>query len=460
MRITGFSGLLGIALAGSVGLAACGDGNDKDADDGGAPATTVVKSGEGESCSRSDDCETGLACFNLTCVDDPTPPMGGSGGTSGNAGSSGRGGSGGSANPGRLSGNGESCTKTSDCEPNLSCFNLRCLAQPTGEGGDQNIPDPPPVLGARGETCVLSSDCQDGLVCLPAGGQTGAVGVCTPKNSGLEPTGKTCAAECAEDEDCCELPIEEHGLIGVKSCSELGAVLEGVDCAASVDPTELRRCFAQSAYCDCDDENPWQCEAGSCMYDADCSASGTVPDGCPQYSRSGMQLTTLCDAGGSDKCRATALCEEDADCTLATVSDDVNDVCAEGECVCHEARCLRECDRDLDCAAGKVCDDDAAVCMPAGMCTGDATCQRLFADARAVCNDNDVCTLGCASDADCNALTGGTFANVCFEGSCVPLGCDSDDECALETDPPGSRRRMFCAEPAEGAATGSSAITD
>jgi hypothetical protein len=93
-----------------------------------------------------------------------------------------------------------------------------------GEGGGPNVPEPP-ALGARGETCVLSSDCQTGLVCLPAGGQTGAVGVCTPKDAGLEPTGKSCSAECAKDDDCCELPIEEHGSVCAKSCIELSSLL-------------------------------------------------------------------------------------------------------------------------------------------------------------------------------------------------------------------------------------------
>jgi hypothetical protein len=292
---------------------------------------------------------------------------------------------------------------------------------------------------------------------MPSGGPNGSVGVCTLQDSGLEPSGKSCSAECAEDEDCCELPIEEHAFVGAKSCSELATLLEGVDCAASMDPVALRRCFAETAYCNCDD-NGWQCDSGSCVYDAACSVSDIVPDGCPQYTRSGRTLAVFCDVGGSDKCNAPAACEEDADCAMQVVADDPSDVCADGECVCHEARCLRPCDRDLDCAAGKVCDDD--VCVPAGSCSSDEVCQRLYADTRARCSEDEVCTLSCTSDLDCNALTGGTLANVCSEGSCVPIGCDSDAECELTTDPAGQRRRMFCAEPVEGGTMASSAITD
>ena len=458
MRQSVFKSILGMALAGSVALVACGDGDDDDDDDGAKPVE-VIKSGEGESCTRTDDCAKGLACFNLVCVEDPTPPAAGSGG-GGNAGSGGRAGSsssGGSANPGRLSGMGESCTKTSDCEPMLSCFNLRCQAAPEGEGGEQNVPAP--VLGARGETCVLTSDCQPDLTCLPAPGQTGSVGVCTPKESGVEATGKTCGAECAEDTDCCELPIEEHANVGAKSCTELESLLEGVDCDASVDATELRRCFAQVAYCECDDT--WSCDDGRCVYAADCSASGVVPDGCPQYTRSGVPLSTICDVDDSEKCQAPVTgCADDDECVMAPVTDSLDgDVCVEGECVCHSGSCLRKCDHDLDCAAGKVCDDD--VCVPAGTCISNQACQRQLGDYRATCTDAGICTVACESDIDCNGLTGGQLANVCTDGMCQPIGCSSDDECMLTTDPPNMQRRMFCATPpAGGAATGSSAITD
>ncbi|HEY3500924.1 MAG TPA: hypothetical protein VGK73_39800 [Polyangiaceae bacterium] len=451
-----------MALAASTALIACGDGDDDDDDGGGSTPVKVVKSGEGESCTRTDDCDTDLACYNLVCVDDPTPPTAGTGG-GGSGGGGNRGGSsgsGGNANPGRLSGNGESCTKTSDCEPLLSCFNLRCQEAPTGEGGEQGMP-PPPALGAMGETCVLTSDCQPTLVCLPSNGTTGSVGVCTPKESGVEATGKTCTAECAEDADCCELPVEEHATLGVKSCTELEALLEGVDCATSVDPLELRRCFALATYCECEDD-PWACDDGACVYAADCSATGVVPGGCPEYTRSGMPLSNFCDTEGSEQCRAPASgCMDDDECTMAYVADDPSDTCVEGECVCHSGSCLRSCDSDLDCAAGKICDDDSEVCVPAGSCTSDVACQRQTGDYRATCTDAGICTVACLADIDCNALTGGALVNVCTDGTCQPIGCDSDDECELTTDPVGSRRRMFCATPvAGGAATGSSAITD
>jgi hypothetical protein len=456
------SGFLGIALAVSAALVACGDGDDADDDDDGAPAEPAVKSGEGESCARTDDCAKGLACYNLVCVEDPSPPTAGTGGGGGgNAGSGNRAGTGGMSNPGRLSGDGESCTKTSDCEASLACYNLRCQERPTpdGEGGEQNLPDP--VLGARGETCVLSSDCQPELVCMPSDGQTGSVGVCSPKDSGLEATGKTCSAECAEDEDCCQVPIEEHGALGVKSCTELSAVLEGIDCATSTDAVALRRCFARAAYCDCEDDNPWSCSDGGCQYEADCSVSGVVPGGCPQYTRSGRVLSTACDIDGSEKCSLPSTCMVDDDCTALAVSDDPGDICATGECTCYdESVCLRKCDGDFDCAAGKTCDPDTNVCIPSEACTSDEVCQVRAGDYRWTCSDAGVCTRACEFDIDCNALTNGSLRFVCTEGTCQLLGCEEDDECELMTDPQGMRRRMFCAAPVAGTTTASSAITD
>jgi hypothetical protein len=469
MRSSAFVRLFSLALAGSAALAACGGDDDE------TPAPSISKSGEGESCTRSDDCERGLACFDNVCADDPSAPAtggtsgtGGTGGT-GTGGSSGKGGSAGKAGNGGtggtpvvLSAEGESCTRTADCARPFSCFNQRCASAPDdGEAGEGNVPNTP-VLGAEGETCVLSTDCASGLVCTPAG--AGAVGVCTPVNSGLEPTGKVCAAECLEAEDCCELPTELHAGLTAKSCTELADLIDvnTVDCTAPGAGTESEWCFARATYCgDCEDK--WRCSSGACNYQADCSADGHVPEGCPAYSRTGRALVSICDVD-TEKCRLPAVdayCDADADCTMKVVSDDPADTCVEGECACVQAMCLRKCNKDLDCAAGRVCGDDD-VCVPSAVCENDTDCVRKLGDYRAICQD-DACIVRCADDADCNALTGGALAQICnADRVCEAIGCSSHEECFQASDPMGAQRRLFCTERPEGGSvtTPSSAITD
>jgi hypothetical protein len=471
MRSSAFVRLLGLALAGSAALVACGGD-----DDDNTPAPSISKSGEGESCTRTDDCERGLACFDNVCAEDPTPPgtggtnasggTGGStGGSAGKGGSTGKGGSGGTGGtPVVLSGEGESCTRTADCESSLSCFNQRCATSPDeGDAGEGNTPTP--VLGAEGETCVLSTDCASGLVCRPSGGtETGAVGVCTPVNAGVEPTGKICGAECTAPADCCEIPTELHAGLTAKSCTEIANLIEvnAVDCTDPAAGLQSQWCFTQATYCgNC--AAKWRCTSGSCNYQADCSADGAVPGGCPALSRTGRPLIPTCNLD-TEKCQAPAvdaLCDADADCDTQAVSDDPTDTCVEGECACVQAMCLRKCNKDLDCAAGKVCGSDD-VCVPAGSCEADSDCIRQFGDFSAVCHDN-VCTMGCDYDVDCNALTGGFLELVCNnDGLCEELGCASDDECFKADDTAGSQRRLFCTDRPEAgaAAIPSSAITD
>ena len=90
------------------------------------------------------------------------------GGTAGKAGSAG---TGGTLPAPVLGGEGESCTRAADCQTGLHCFNQRCTKSETttgagGEGGMGPVEPPTPKLGQKGETCALSSDCEAGLVCL------------------------------------------------------------------------------------------------------------------------------------------------------------------------------------------------------------------------------------------------------------------------------------------------------
>ncbi len=435
MRGSAFIAFFGIATAISTSLIGCGD---EDETEEAAKPAKVTKSAENESCVRTDDCESGLKCVNNVCVQ--------SGGSTG-----GSGGSGPTTSP--LGDVGETCSRSADCKPELGCFNGRCAAEPSGEGGAPSV-----TLGKRGETCVVSSDCEAGLVCRPGGMQT-SIGVCTETETDIEPTGNVCGAECKVAADCCEIPIELQTGLGTRSCTELDDLLVGVDCDTTVVAVELQRCFAQTAYCECDTDT-WACNEGACLYTATCSADGQVPGGCATMSRSGRTLFATCDVDDTELCQPPAgdpLCTTDDDCEAVTVTDDAMDTCVADECTCFQAGCYRRCTENLDCRAGRECDMGAHVCVPVAACVTDQTCQTRLGDVRAKCI-NRACTIECEVDLDCNGLTNGAFQQVCHEGMCQSLGCSNDDEC------PGTMlgARLFCTEPAAAAGvTGAeSAITD
>jgi hypothetical protein len=297
---------------------------------------------------------------------------------------------------------------------------------------------------------------------------TASVGVCTPADTGIIPTGKSCFAECADADDCCELPTELHATLGAKSCTQLDLLIADAGGCGTIDTVNSPLCFAKDTYCDCA-AGTWLCTTGQCIYNADCTADGLVVEGCATLSRSGRALTSTCDAGGTDKCRLVlgdAFCDTDADCEDQPVSDDVTDTCVANECVCYNnAQCLRMCTEDLDCPYGTECGADD-VCVPAGTCTTDVACQLRMGDYRATCSAAGACTMPCDQDIDCNVgLTGGALSMVCEAGSCQPIGCTDSSECQNATDVANmvaSPRRMFCAELAAGMAgvMGSSAITD
>jgi hypothetical protein len=419
---------------------------------------TIAKSGVGESCDSSADCNDGLKCIEGACYKSAT----GTGGSE-NQGGEGTGATGTGATgptPPVLGGEGESCTKAADCEDGLGCFNQRCSETGGGEGGQGSGPK----LGGSGETCGLTSDCSEGLACLPQGEAitakaigSNSVGVCTPIDSGIEATGKTCGHECVEAADCCELPIPQQVATGAASCTELALLAADVpDCDVATGANG-RICLAYSVYCDeqCG-KNTWACEAGQCQYTAKCTKLGEVIGGCPLYTRGANVANIAACNMDTTKCEPEAQevegCKKDADCVDQAPYDYLaSDTCVADECACQAetGRCYRKCAEDLDCPLDYVCDTDTNGCIPEGACTTDAFCVVSFGDIRAKCGDDGVCAVPCENDIDCNpgGLVNGYFSRVCSEEkTCVSVGCSSNDECGAL--PNGVK--SFCDTPAEG----------
>jgi hypothetical protein len=464
MRSSSLYSFLGIALCVGASLAGCGGDDDDDND-----TTTPPKpSAEGESCQSTANCASGLVCKDLTCVKS-SASNGGSGGSAGSGSgkggsagtSTGKGGTAGTAPAPVLGSEGESCTKRADCEADLHCYNQRCTAgDATGAAGGggmgSEMPPPPPVLGQKGETCVLPSDCAAGLTCLPGI----ASGVCGTANTAVTPTGKSCVGECESAADCCQLPLVHQTTYMVKSCADLEAKLDGVDCD---DPgANAALCFIQATYCTCDDT--WACTDNLCVYRPDCAADGETTDGCPSLSRAGRSLPTTCvdmECGGTV---AVSGCMEDADCDTVAVFDDGGDTCSAGECACYEpnGHCYRKCDKNLDCAVGYSCDTkETHLCVQDAACTDDVLCQQKLGDINAVC-EAGACVIGCDADVDCNpgGFHMGGFINICNQEKhvCEFFGCRSNEDCTLT-----GNVHMFCVDnpaPPAGGTMVASAVTD
>jgi len=453
MRNTVIWSFLSLVALASGGLMAGCDSDEK-----------LARSALGESCAKTSDCDDGLRCYQGTCYKAPT----GSAGSSTGAGGDGSEPVG--PKPPVLGGEGESCGRAADCEEGLGCFSGRCSkAEAGGEGGEGNGGGV--KLGGKGETCGLTSDCQKGLACLPSDGVifpdalaigSNSVGVCTPTDNGLEPTGKQCGAECKTNDDCCELPFELHATLGAESCADLAALVPK-DCAAAVAGTlPAQRCFAQATYCECG-KTTWTCEAGQCNYTAACKVDvANSPGGCPTVTRVGRDVSlNTCDTKAKKCSPKGGTCKVDDDCFEAAVADVALATCADGECTCYVAtgKCYRKCDEDVDCRAGYACDTDTSVCVPDNACKSDAECVTRFNDIRAKCFDG-VCDVECNTDLDCNhgALTAGTATRICnAKQRCELVGCTEDSECGGTI----NGVRYFCGEALMGASGGvESAITD
>ena len=432
----------------------------------------IAKSSAGESCTKTSDCEDDLKCLDGTCY--KTAP---SNGGSGNAG--GEGNTAGTTpvgpKPPVLGKLGESCARRADCVDGLACLSMRCAEDVmVGAGGEGSGG---PTLGGPGETCGLTSDCGEGLACLPndfvgldaqaTAAGSNSLGVCTILDSGIEPTGKECGAECAEAADCCELPIAQQTATGAASCAELSALVDAVpDCAIATGVNGVI-CLAFNSYCDDNcGAKTWACDNGACQYTVKCTKATQVIGGCPAFTRGGSGILPCNTTTG--KCTGTVVptagCTTDASCETMAVYDHPADTCVEDECVCNKGTggCFRKCSEPTDCDVGYTCDDATTLCVAIGACETDLQCIKQRGDINAKCVKN-ACVIPCEHDIECNnQLTNGQFSRVCGpDNTCVPVGCESNDECPAFAG--GLGVKSFCTAPrtlTAGPVVPRSAITD
>jgi hypothetical protein len=425
---------------------------------------TTVTSKVGQSCTKTADCDPGLSCIDNVCYKTPPPPSGGSAGDTSVT----------PPDPPVLGGEGESCSSRLDCAEPLGCFNNRCTVSGGGEGGATS--SPVPQLGTRGESCRVNGDCTKELVCVPS--VATATGVCDLAEFGIEPTGLTCTGECTKAEDCCQLPIAQH-TADIKSCQDIADSLTtlAVDCTAPAVGTPSRLCFLQATYCECGDDT-WTCDDDShaCVYGLDCVvAAGTdVPTGCPSITRLGRPVPA-CNADSKTCVGPTvaAGCTNDNSCKGKQVVDSTaGDLCTTGECTCYAGnkQCYRKCARDIDCGVGTtagmpplVCDTEKTkLCVPDAKCVTDDQCAIANHSLAFKCNEG-TCAQSCESDRECSATgLGNAFTGmVCGANKfCASVAQDCNEETQCAPVTAGGLKPFCVATPAVAGTSVASSITN
>jgi hypothetical protein len=404
-------------------------------------SSSINRGKAGESCTSHNDCAGSLGCYNGICAA-TAPVVEEDGGTT------------------APSQEGESCTRRADCDTGLMCFDRVCMtAAPVtpADGGATNS-----SAGVRGETCMTNADCSTTLVCIP-NPTNQSIGVCDVANYSItSPGGKSCSAECKVDLDCCELPIGESGVaadagtVNYNSCADLKKALNQADpsgCEVDTAASLSRECFLFKTYCDCANNNPWKCNAGSCGYIKACTGNGEVIKGCPVQTRTGAPTISTCNAA-TLTCSTSikAGCATNDDCLGAVIADVAGEKCVSGECVCATDRgaCYRKCNVELDCAQHYSCDATKFVCTLSGECTTDLDCIQKSGDVTSVCaKATNTCRKPCVIDQDCgpSGVAGTKFKNlVCgADGYCADITgqCASDSDCAA-TAANGQLVKKFC----------------
>lgn len=182
-------------------------------------------------------------------------------------------------------------------------------------------------------------------------------------------------------------------------CDAGGGSGRGESCRARNDCRSGLRCINDICTLNDFDVAPstLSCDLIECTADGDCC--GDPPDFCAGLERD-------CAAG------STFACDEfDASC-----------VCRRS---CAENRCIFTCASDADCGFGGTCSGGTCVeCSTDSDCFGGRMCR------------SGSCVSGCTSNSDC------PYFHSCTAGECVETGCTTDRECIAISDNP----RAICVE--------------
>lgn len=255
----------------------------------------------------------------------------------------------------------------------------------------------PEKLSGRGQTCSASNDCEQGLLCISS--------TCIQNDYPVEPTAKVCnVIECGSDAECCE------NFDRPADCDEVEAACDPSD------PFTESICSYAEQYCQCNEvcnENQ-RCvqPAETCTSDDDCGFSGL----CDTSTGACVQCLTADDcADEGDLCTdgmCTSGCEKNEDCPLFHSCNVDSGQCNESGCtsdrecilftgvadaVCKKeegsaSSCTIPCEENAECGSLNICQEGECVFLG---CETDDDCRTYLRltgtnpvygeDARAVC---------------------------------------------------------------------------
>lgn len=327
----------------------------------GACTTKFRRGVAGDSCTATNDCESGLSCVAQVCI----------GQDAGEA----------------LKAEGEACDARRNCANGLGCIAGTCQIASAGMSGGSNR------YSGKGESCTAKNDCEPDLACL--------MGICRSQSVGLDREAKSCyRVECESKEDCCQAFVPNPNC----PTYEMNCAMDPIFC-------NTYRSLCQCTQ-DCVDE---QCvtAAPGCKTSAECTSAQTPF--CLEGKCSQCDKDSAC-AGTGAKCAkgvCVAACKQDENCPL--LYSCVDGVCTETGCksdrecafmlknelaVCTEGECQLPCSTDSDCATSAV--------PSSGQQINPQSSQSVSAATRGfeACEMGKCVFVGCESNAECRSLFG------------------------------------------------------
>jgi hypothetical protein len=306
---------------------------------------TPRRGGDGESCTRRDDCDGELRCVALVCVRGAAPDAGAAL---------------------AAGAEGDSCVSRRDCAAGLLCLSGACARASAGT-------EPGGRYSGVGESCRASNDCAPDLACVNSS--------CTRRTLSLAQTGKQChRVECEEPDDCCADFTPNANCDAYRENCEIDPVF----------------CNTYRSLCECNrtcEDELCVAAAPGCTQSGECTSGQTpfcVEGRCRQCERDGNcpGAGTRCAGGvcmaacGADgQCPALHECR-DGECVEVGCRTDRECVFITGDALssCEDGECRTPCDADSDCSG---------------------TEQRFH-----VCLQGQCVFAGCENDAECRAVLG------------------------------------------------------
>ena len=270
---------------------------------------------------------------------------------------------------------------------------------------DKTTTEAPARLSGRGESCRASVDCNAGLVCVR--------NTCSVGSLNLQPTGKQCVLiSCHEAKDCCPTPPP--------NCSTLAQECEAgftIDCQ-----TYQAQCVCDGSKFSCDSGKCSQmctpsdgisldsckvlgtgftCVAGKCVEctkDADCPMTGSTSKVCKDNACQIKCVKDL-DCDPFYHCDTASSTCVFAGCTtnLECVSKTQNPLA-----VCRSGKCDVPCQSDPECVTAMTL--PGGVAMPGVQVCVDTHCVDVGCDSNDQCRILNHITGGSKTSAECQPI--------------------------------------------------------